>query len=188
MAQGYVDVPHSSYDEWKANTIGKEYDLDGHYGCQCWDFASLFWRNVGFPAGYPQTGNGYAYGCWTLRKNINAGNKFDLIELLSLVKKGDVVVLDRGRFSGDDSGHIAFADEDYSGGSTLRLLGQNQEKPSAVTGYKVTLDNMNVTKFLGAFRFKDWKNPPTPPPTPTEKKRNKFPFVLYARKLRGEIQ
>lgn len=183
MASGYVDVPHSTYDEWKSHTIGNEYDLDGHYGCQCWDFASLFWRNVGFPAGYPQTGNGYAYGCWTVRKNVNAGDKFDLIELLSLVKKGDVVVLDRGRFAGDEAGHIAFADEDYHGGNTLRLLGQNQENSSAITGYKVTLDNMSVIKFLGAFRYKEWETPPPPPP-PKPKKKNKFPFYLYAQKWR----
>ena len=31
---GYVDVPHSTYDEWRANTIGNEYDLDGSHGYQ----------------------------------------------------------------------------------------------------------------------------------------------------------
>ena len=180
MAQGYVDVPHSTYDEWRSNTIGNEYDLDGQYGCQCWDYASLFWRNVGFSAGYPQTGNGYAYGCWTERRYVNAGNEFDLIELLSLVKKGDIVVLDKGRFTGDVSGHIAFADEDYQGGNTLRLVGQNQENPSASVGYKVTADNMSVTKFLGAFRYKGWEQPT--PPTPTTKK-HKFPWFIYSRKL-----
>lgn len=183
MASGYVNVPHSTYDEWRSNTIGNEYDLDGQYGCQCWDYASLFWRNLGFPTGYPQTGNGYAYGCWTLRKNINAGNKFDLIELLSLVKKGDVVVLDKGRFTGDDAGHIAFADEDYHGGNTLRLLGQNQEHSSATVGYKVTIDDMSVIKFLGAFRYKEWEQP-VPPPPPPSKKKHKFPFYLYAQKWR----
>lgn len=181
MAQGYVDVPHDTYDQWRANTIGNEYNLDGQHGCQCWDYASLFWRNVGFPAGYPQTGNGYAYGCWTLRRTINAGDKFDLIELLSQVKKGDIVVLDQGRYTGDDAGHIAFADEDYQGGNTLRLVGQNQEHPSATLGYKVTADNMSMTKFLGAFRYKGW-NQPTPP-TPTNRKKSRFPFVLYSRKL-----
>lgn len=183
MAQGYVNVPHATYDEWRANTIGNEYDLDGHYGCQCWDYASLFWRNLGFPAGYPQTGNGYAYGCWTLRRQINKGSQFDLIELLANVKKGDVVVLDRGRYTGDVAGHIAFADEDYTGGNTLTLVGQNQENASATVGYKVTADTLSVTKFLGAFRYKGWNV--TPPP-PTRRTIHKFPWVLYARKLREQ--
>lgn len=187
MASGYVNVPHSSYDEWRANTIGNKYDLDGHYGCQCWDYASLFWRNIGFPAGYPQTGNGYAYGCWTLRKTVNAGNDFDLINNLSQVRRGDVVVLDHGRFAGDDAGHIAFADEDYNGTNTMRLLGQNQAHPSATVGDKVTAYTMSVSKFLGAFRYKDWEHP-TPPPTPTEKKKHRFPWVLYARKFRNGMR
>lgn len=179
MAQGYVDVPHATYDEWRANTIGNEYDLDHQHGCQCWDYASLFWRNLGFSEGYPLTGNGYAYGCWTLRRYQNIGDQFELVELLALVKKGDVVVLDQGRYTGDLAGHIAFADEDYQGGNTLRLVGQNQENPSATLGYKVTADNMSMTKFLGAFRYKGWQHSPTP----TGGKKHKFPWYLYARKL-----
>lgn len=183
MASGYVNVPHSTYAEWRANTINKEYDLDGHYGCQCWDFASLFWRNVGFPAGYPLTGNHYAYGCWTLEREQNKGDKFDLIYNLSQVKRGDIVVLDHNRFAGDESGHIAFADEDYNGTNSMRLLGQNQAHPSATVGDKVTAYTMSVSKFLGAFRYKDWEHP-TPPPTPTRTKKHKFPFYLYANKWR----
>lgn len=182
MASGYVDLPHASYNEWKAATIGNEYDLDGYYGCQCWDYASLFWRNVGFGAGYPLTGNGYAYGCWTLERNNNTGDQFDLIYNLSDVKVGDIVVLDQGRFQGDDAGHIAFADEDYNGSNTMYLLGQNQEHSSATLGYKVTLTVMNVSKFLGAFRYKGWSTPPTPP-TPVGVTKKHFPWVLRARKL-----
>lgn len=179
MASGYVDLPHSSYSEWKSVTIGNEYDLDGSYGCQCWDYASLFWRNVGFGVGYPLTGNGYAYGCWTLERNNNTGDEFDLIYNLSDVKVGDIVVLDQGRYPGDVAGHIAFADEDYNGTNTMYLLGQNQEHPSATLGYKVTLTVMNVSKFLGAFRYKGWSTPPTP----TGLTKKHFPWVLRARKL-----
>ena len=180
MAQGYVTVAHSTYDEWRANTIGQEYNVDNQHGCQCWDYASLFWWNVGFSAGYPQTGNGYAYGCWTLRRYQNLGDQFELVELLATVKKGDIVVLDQGRYTGDVAGHIAFADEDYHGGNTLRLVGQNQEHPSATLGYKVTADDMSMTKFLGAFRYKGWIGP-SPQPTTTKKK--KFPWYLYSRRL-----
>ena len=185
MAQGYVDVPHATYDDWRRNTIGQEYDLDGWYGCQCWDYASLFWRNVGFAVGFPQTGSGgYAYECWTNSRFINAGNEFDLIELLANVKKGDIVVLDQGRFAGDTAGHIAFADEDYHGGSLLQLVGQNQENPSAVYGYKVTADIMSVIKFLGAFRYKGWINPPTP--TDEDEEKN-FPWFITANKRRNML-
>lgn len=179
MASGYVDLPHASYNEWKAATIGNEYDLDGYYGCQCWDYASLFWRNVGFGKGYPLTGNGYAYGCWTLERNNNTGDQFDLIYNLNEVKVGDIVVLDQGRFQGDDTGHIAFADENYNGTNNMYLLGQNQENASPVTGYKVTLTIMNVSKFLGAFRYKGWHTPPTP----TGLTKKHFPWQIYARKL-----
>lgn len=149
------------------------------------------WGNIGryghsgtqYQYPYLQTGTlGYAYECWTQSRYQNAGTQFDLIELLALVKKGDIVVLDRGRFAGDDAGHIAFADEDYTGGSTLRLVGQNQENPSATLGHVVTADVMNVTKFLGAFRYKAWQQPT---PTPSSESQGKFPWVLYARKLRN---
>ena len=184
---GYVNVPHDTYDVWKSNTLGNEYDLDGYYGYQCWDYASLFWRNIGFSAGFPQTGNGYAYGCWTLRKNINAGDQFDLIYLLPLVKKGDVVVLDQGRFAGDTTGHIAFADEDYNGTSTLRLMGQNQEYASATLGYKVTIDNVSVLKFLGAFRYKGWSTTPPTPPTPSGKSEKRFPWFIINQRRRNML-
>ena len=186
-----VEVDITSYDSFRANTIGNGYDIDGYYGYQCWDYCALMWGNIGryghdgTPYNYPylQTGSGgYAYECWTNSRYQNAGTQFELIELLSLVKKGDVVVLDRGRYAGDVAGHIAFADEDYTGGNTLRLVGQNQENPSASVGHVVTADVMDVTKFLGAFRYKLWEQePPTPVHIP---KKSKFPFYLYANRWR----
>lgn len=186
MAQGYTNIPHASYDEWKQNTLGNEYDVDGYYGCQCWDYCAELWYNLGFGTGYPRTGaGGYAYECWTNSRYVNAGTEFELIELLALVKEGDVVVLDRGRYSGDVAGHIAFADEDYTGGSTLRLMGQNQEHSSAEYGYKVTIDEMNVTKFLGAFRYKEWQHPTPPPPPTNPPKRKGYPWAIYGQQLRN---
>lgn len=185
-----VEVDISSYEAFRSATIGNGYDIDGYYGYQCWDYCALMWGNIGryghegtqYAYPYLQTGvGGYAYECWTNSRYQNAGTQFELIELLSLVKKGDVVVLDRGRYVGDDAGHIAFADEDYSGGNSMYLVGQNQENPSATVGHVVTRDLMNVTKFLGAFRYRAW-NAPTPPPFIPEK--SKFPFYLYANKWR----
>lgn len=179
MAIGYISIPHSTYDEWRNATMGQSYDVDQSFGCQCWDYVAELWYNLGFGTGYPHTGpNMSAYECWTVSRYQNIGNKFELVELLATVKKGDVVVLNYGRFPGDTTGHIAFADEDYDGSGQMWLVGQNQVNPSATLGSPVARTRMSVTAFLGAFRNKEWQTTPTPS---TEK--SKFPWVLYARKL-----
>lgn len=185
MAQGYVDVPHSTYAEWKNNTLGYAYDLDGSYGCQCWDYASLFWRNIGFPAGYPLTGPlSYASECWSVSRNSNASYNsttyFDLITDLSDVITGDIIILDGD--VNNPPGHIAFADEDYNGTNYLYCIGQNQGGPPDPSGgTPVTRNNLGMSLFLGAFRYKGWNDIPPPPPIVTRK--SNFKWVLYARKL-----
>lgn len=181
--EGYTTIGHATYDEWRTNTMGHSYDVDGYYGAQCWDYAAELWYNVGFGTGWPHTGpNGVAYECWTNSRYQNAGTKFDLVELLAVVKRGDVVVLDQGRFAGDTTGHIAFADEDYDGSGQMWLVGQNQTNPSAY-GSPVARTRMSVLKFLGAFRLKEWATPPEP----EKKKKHKFPWYIYRDKL-GRIR
>lgn len=186
MASGYVDVAHATYDEWRTNTLGNAYDLDGSYGCQCWDYASLFWRNVGFPAGYPLTGDlHYAYQCWTQNRLNNIAydgtTYFDLINTLVEVKRGDVIVMDGT--SANPPGHITFADEDYDGSGYIWCIGQNQGgTPEPGGGTAVTRNHLGTGDFLGAFRYKAWH---TTPPTPSYRK-GRFPWVLYARKLRSK--
>jgi len=183
MAEGYSDIPHGTYAIWKANTIGHEYDLDGYYGCQCWDYASLFWRNVGFPAGYPQTGpEHYALECWTVSREVNKGDQFTLIYNKSDIKQGDVIVLDGS--SAFPTGHITFADEDYQNSDTLWAVGQNQGgTPSPGGGTAVTRNQISLSLFLGAFRYNGWSTPPTPVISKQDTSKP-FPWVLYARKLR----
>ena len=182
MAEGYTTIPHSSYDEWRAATMGRSFDVDHFAGCQCWDYAAELWYNVGFGTGWPHTGpNLAAYECWTVSRYQNAGTQFDLVELLALVKKGDVVVLNQGRFVGDTVGHIAFADEDYDGSGQMWLVGQNQVNPNPTVGSPVARSRMSVTAFLGAFRLKEWEQPT--PPTPTQRKKHKFPWYLYTNRL-----
>lgn len=190
MALVQVDI--SSYENFKSATMGNGYDIDGSYGFQCWDYGALLWGNIGryghsgVPYAYPYLstgGTGYAYGIWLARTE-NATDQFDLIFNLSDVKAGDLVILDKGRFTGDVSGHDGFADESYDGSGYMWLVGQNQENPSATVGHVVTRDRMSVAKFLGAFRFKQWITPPPPPP-PVQRKKSKFPWVLYANKLRN---
>lgn len=179
MAEGYSDIPHSSYNEWKTNTIGHEYDLDGSYGCQCWDYASLFWRNVGFGIGYPLTGPlQYAYEVWTVSRTQNAGVHFDLIYNKEDIKQGDIIVMN-GTTS-NPPGHITFADEDYNG-NTIWCVGQNQGgEPVPGGGTAVTRNQLPLTDFLGAFRYRGWNTPPAP----IIIRRSRFPWVLYAKKLR----
>lgn len=177
-----TDVDISSFDRFVATTDGRGFDIDGQHGYQCWDYGALLWGLTGH-YNYPYLstgGTGYAYGIWSARVE-NASDQFDLIYDVRDVKRGDLVILDRGRFALDESGHDAFACEDYNGTNTMLLIGQNQVNANPDYGHVVTSNSMSIAKFLGAFRYKAWGTPT--PPTP-ETERENFPWVLYARKLR----
>lgn len=180
---GLVTVDISSYNAFKNAIIGNGYDVDGLFGYQCVDLAKLLAGNAGRPSPYwSSQPDGYAYEGWTTpsSREYNASDYFTLVYNKSDVKQGDLVVLNNT--TSNPYGHIAFADSDWdSSTTTALLLGQNQENPSATVGHFTTLTNVNVTTFLGAFRFNDWQQPV--PPTPTRERTN-FPWVLYARKLR----
>ena len=176
---GYILIPHDTYFQWKNATLNNGYDVDGAYGCQCWDFAAEFWWNVGFPQGYPTlAGTHSAYGAWDDRIQ-NAGDKFDLIYDKTQIKQGDVIVYNY--FTGNPYGHIGFADEDYNGTNNLQILSENNGgTPYPGGGAFVNVHNYNLAYFRGAFRYKAWH---TTPPTPSGLIK-KFPWVLYANKLR----
>ena len=180
MAQqqnGYTIVPHATYDEFRQYALTHGVNVDFSWGNQCYDICALLWYQYGLRL---QTGNGYAYGCWTLMRNQNAVLPFIQVADLNKVKRGDVVVFNHaGSFV---TGHIAFADEDYNGSGRLRCLGQNQGQGSS-SGTPSNVVNLYTNTFLGAFRNTSWNNVPPTPPTPTIKREN-FPWVLYSRKLR----
>ena len=188
---GYVDLPTSTYDVWKSAVNGNGYDADGYYGCQCWDLCAEFWWNVGFPQGYPLTGtNHYASECWSQNRynNISYGGTqyVDLIENLSDVKRGDVIVW--GGSSGYPTGHIGFADEDYNGSGSIAVLGQNQGSggtPPPIShpngGTTANVKTLGTINFLGAFRYREWED--TPPTPPITRSKGSFKWVLMARKL-----
>lgn len=154
-------IPVQSYDAFRGAVIGKGYDIDGAYGYQCWDGTALLWQQIGRSL---MTGNGCASGCWTLKKDVNAGKDFDLITNLKDVKRGDVMVFSTGQY-----GHIGFADENYNGSGSVKLLGQNQggtpKNSKGGAGFNVV--NMSTATFLGAFRFKMWKTANASTTTPT---------------------
>lgn len=191
---GYVDVAHSTYAEWKANTLNNGYDIDGSYGCQCWDFVSIFWRNLGFPAGYPIITASSAYTMWENRlanSILNGQRMFDLITNLDDVKQGDIIVYNY--FSLNPYGHVGFADEDYAtwhannpSSYEFPILSENNGgTPDPAGGAYVNVHGYDTRLFLGAFRYGGWE---TTPPTPSGRKttRKRFPWVLYANKLRSK--
>ena len=180
----YVSIPHSSYGEWKLYTLNNQYDVDNfpsEQPYQCWDFTAEFWYNLGYGTGWPHTGpHGAAYECWTVSRNDNAGVQFDLITNLNDVKQGDVMVYDQ--FTGNEWGHIGFANQDYATWTPdpsqpyeFPILSQNNSANYVnVKGYDTRL-------FLGAFRLKVWN----PSPSPTQENVKRFPWALYANKLRN---
>lgn len=184
-----LPISTNSYIAFKSDALarasqGLGYDVDNWLGYQCWDMCAELWMNLPeFSGGtlWPKTGPELeAQECWTVSRTENAGSSFTLIYLLSQVKRGDVIVIGPSAIS--SAGHIAFADEDYNGTNYMNLLGQNQVDPNPTTGHIPTVTNLNVSNFLGAFRLNSW-TPPVPP-TPTGRTASKFPWVLYARKLR----
>lgn len=172
----------TTYEAFKADVLGRGFNVDGVYGYQCVDMAKLLAGNAGRPSPYWKSGlSGYAREGWTDpdSRAYNQQEYFDLVYNKAYVKKGDLVVLDQT--TSNPYGHIAFADSDWDANTTSAvLLGQNQVDPSATQGHVNTLTNVNVTTFLGAFRFKPWNNVP---PTPTYKKKGNFPFYMYRKNL-----
>lgn len=173
---GLVSVDISSYDAFKEATLGNGYDVDGVYGFQCVDMAKLLAGNAGRSAPYwLSLPDGYAYEGWTVDSNreYNRGDLFELITERKDVRKGDLVVL--AGTTAFPSGHIAFADSDwYDGILYAYLLGQNQVDPNYTTGHIVTLTNVGVSGFLGAFRF--WQP------------KRRFPWFIYYKRLRQKRQ
>lgn len=156
----YVSIPHLTYSEWKSNTLGNRYDVDGipaQQPYQCWDFASEFWYNAGFGTDYPITGGNDAKGIWWNR-NTNKGDKFNLVYSLNDLQVGDVIC-----FSVDPYGHVGFVDEVYNGSGYIKILSQN-----VLDQDYVTVDNYPVASFQGAFRYIPWNS--TPPIPPSDKK------------------
>lgn len=144
-------VPTSSYSAFKNAVNGRGYDIDNHYGWQCWDGGALLWQQFGLGL---ITGNGLAIGCWDLKRNQNKGSRFDLVTSVNSLKPGDLVCMrpnHMGYFDGFD-------------GAYMRILGQNQggrRGPSG--GMAFNLVRITKSAFAGAFRLKAW-NKPAPAP------------------------
>lgn len=173
MAQynGYVNIPHESYDAWRTATLGNGYNADYSYGNQCWDYCAELWHQYGLTL-YTKSGGGGAADCWLVSRAKNAKSPFVSLEGKENIKRGDVIVWNRSRTS--STGHIAIADEDYNGtnyiwsiGQTPSLHGQNGV---------VSRDRFALTSFIGIFRNQQWQT--TPPSPHSVKRKDGFPFVI----------
>lgn len=134
----------TTYALFKARVLGNGFDIDNHYGWQCWDGAALLWQQLGLTL---ITGNGLAIGCWDLKRDVNKYSKFDLVTDVNALLPGDVVCM--------RPNHIGFFDG--FDGAYMRILGQNQGGTAGPNG-GMAFNIARITKasFAGAFRFKDW--------------------------------
>ena len=196
---GYISVVHDTYNNWRNATDGNGYDVDGYYGCQCWDDISLFYFNVGFPTGYPLLTNSQMYTMWNNRNqnvSYNGTTYFDIITNLADIKQGDIMVFDGTQ--ANPYGHAGFADQDFAtwipdpnDPYEFPILSQNNGGTSDPAGGSyMNIHGYDYRLFLGGFRYRDWHTTPPTPPTPSHYRKGvpsaKFPFVLYARNLRNK--
>lgn len=110
----------ATYEEFKSQVLGKAYDIDGYYGCQCWDGYAKYCNYLGIPICHC-TSTGYVQDIWMLRKSNGILNYCTEV---SVLKAGDIVVFKKYG-SVTPLSHIAIFDSD-AGGGYGNFLGQNQ--------------------------------------------------------------
>ena len=184
--QGYIYVPHGSYQECRDNTLGNGYDVDYFASEQCYDFCSLLYYQYGLRL-ITKAGGGGAQDCWIYSRQVNSQTPFISVFRVQDIKRGDIVV-----FGGGKWGHIAFADQDYSQRTynfgkqryEINCLGQNQVGNGS--GYPVTVTPIGLDGFLGIFRNTYWQGD-TPEPEPESGyNKHRYNFVLFNRRKRQE--
>lgn len=166
---------YDTYRHWREFCLTHGINVDWSFGNQCWDSCALLWFQYGLRL---ETGNGFAYGCYALKRDVNARVPFSKVERKIDIKKGDCLVFAPSGLN--YTGHICFADEDYNGTDLISCLGQNQGQGIG-WGTPSNIVNNNLRVFMGGFRNANWQQPE---PEPKSKPSN-FPFVLYAKKFRN---
>ena len=138
--------------QWRNQTIGKSYDLDGFPASnkyQCWDYFAQFIKQMNLPVSTYCSLTGYVCDLWRLRDKYGYSKYFDYITNPNDLRVGDWAIWDKG--SSHQFSHVAMMYLDANGNPVE--LGQNQGKPY-VTEKQTTWD------ILGAFRFKTWDSLP----------------------------
>ena len=129
--------------QWRDMTIGKQYDIDGAYGPQCWDYFAYFVKYFGLPLDTKCSITGYVCDLWRLKDQYGYSTYFEYITDPSKLQIGDWVIWDRG--SSHSNSHVAMM---TSNGGPVEL-GQNQ-------GYPYVTEKPTTWDMLGAFRFRSW--------------------------------
>lgn len=173
--RGYRQVTHNSYDAWRAATIGNRYDVDYYPSSQpyqCWDYCALLYFQYGRTL-RTKAGGGTAADCWNYSRQYNSQTPFISLVGKQNIKRGDILVFDATPTS--TTGHIGFADENYNGTNTIKLLSENWDGNTTVH-----VANKSLSNFLGIFRNTLWDMtpPPTPPAPESTIKKRKFPWAV----------
>lgn len=188
-------VDFSSYKAFKNSVIGQGWNLDGYYGAQCWDGCDMLYRHIGrvFRTSSYYGGDGGISSTWedTRCRAYNGAEPMSVVTDLTKIKKGDLVIF--SRYYGGGYGHGGYANSDYAGSNNIEILSQNYRNYNLTNGSPFSLDVMNLTYFLGAFRWSGWNGgdpgPNPPDPTPgygsSTFPHGKFPWVLMAHRLRA---
>lgn len=118
--------------QFYSDTIGKQYDIDGYYGSQCWDYFALLCQRLGYPI-FHCTQSGYVKDIWNLRKSSGILNYFDVVDIKS-AKQGDVVVFREDSYWSPQS-HIGVF-KNWVTSTDFMLTSQNQYGKAQVTDGK----------------------------------------------------
>lgn len=152
----YGTNTYASLDEWKARyPIGASVNVDCTYGCTCWDYASAFWRSQ--VNRNLETGNSMAWGTWVNKRAVNAGTEFETLTDWMSIRPGDWVV-----WGMSGTGHIAMA-MSCAESPTGAIIFWQQSGDGTTGGSPIfrsaETQILGANRFLGAFRFKNWKTP-----------------------------
>lgn len=169
----------SSFDAFIASTNGQTIG-EG----ECWDYINLIWNHLGskywtYPPSNPSaTNHGVKWG--VLNAEALAANQISGLTYIAdktQLKRGDIVVSTDGTY-----GHAGYINEDYNSDSNHSYGFYTQNYAGRRS---VALDHYTLNDFGGAFRYNDWVTPPTPTPVRSKTTSKRFPWVIYARKLRA---
>ena len=143
--------------------LGKRFDEDGVYGCQCVDAFKHFCRTqLGYNISHTTICDptGYAYSIWDNYKTLGFDKYFDKVRGDSMVD-GDWAIWEFDSVSCPKS-HIAMFRRDNNNNICI-FLGQNQ------LGHpEFTQVGINYNYLRGAFRPKIYHEKPQPTPKPSE--------------------
>ena len=132
--------PQAFYDR----TNGKQFDVDGSFGFQCWDGMAECCRSNGVPLAVIYCGNtGYVQDIWDRRKSSNILNYFDEVDVTEF-QTGDWVIFPFSYHMTPKS-HVCM----YWHGMAY---GQNQGGKK----YFNLADYLDFNCALGGFRLKKW--------------------------------